>query len=293
MISHPHAIRVDAQDGNLTLRGPILQHEVHDLLRAVGRVAGVKHVDCQLEVHKQAGDIAALQGGRQRPGDRFELMQENWAPATRLVMGSLGAGIGFYGFARRDIWGAFIGLFGASLLVRSASNLETRRLIGAGAGRRGVDIQKTININASPQDVFDFWRNYDNFPLFMHNVREVKDLGNGRSRWRIAGPAGTPVEFNSVITAYIPNELIAWKSEEGSIIRSAGIVRFDRNTDGSTRVNIQMTYNPVAGAVGHAVAALFGADPKSEMDADLARLKTLIETGNFPHDAAKSPAEMM
>lgn len=47
-----------------------------------------------------------------------------------------------------------------------------------------------------------------------------------------------------------------------------------------------MSYNPPAGAIGHVVASLFGADPKSEMDADLARMKTLIETGIRPHDAA-------
>jgi uncharacterized membrane protein len=48
-----------------------------------------------------------------------------------------------------------------------------------------------------------------------------------------------------------------------------------------------MSYNPIAGALGHAVASLFGADAKSQMDADLARMKTMIETGIPPHDAAR------
>ncbi|MGQ0547505.1 MAG: hypothetical protein ACT4P3_19600 [Betaproteobacteria bacterium] len=49
-------------------------------------------------------------------------------------------------------------------------------------------------------------------------------------------------------------------------------------------------YVPPAGALGHAVAALFGADPKSEMDADLMRMKTMLETGRPPHDAARRTA---
>jgi hypothetical protein len=47
-----------------------------------------------------------------------------------------------------------------------------------------------------------------------------------------------------------------------------------------------MSYQPPAGLLGHLVAALFGADPKSKMDADLLRMKTLVETGHVPHDAA-------
>ena len=41
--------------------------------------------------------------------------------------------------------------------------------------------------------------------------------------------------------------------------------------------------------IGHAVARLFGADPKTEMDADLLRMKMLIENGRAPRDAARPP----
>lgn len=102
----------------------------------------------------------------------------------------------------------------------------------------------------------------------------------------MSGPAGVPVEWDAEITERIPNKTIAWKTVPGATVEHAGIVRFDPNPDGTTRVEIRMSYNPPAGAIGHVVASLFGADPKSEMDADLARMKTLIETGIRPHDAA-------
>jgi uncharacterized membrane protein len=73
----------------------------------------------------------------------------------------------------------------------------------------------------------------------------------------------------------------------GSIVGHAGIARFDEERDGSTRVHIRMSYNPPGGWLGHGIAAAFGVDPKRSLDADLARLKTLIETGRPPHDAAR------
>jgi uncharacterized membrane protein len=69
-----------------------------------------------------------------------------------------------------------------------------------------------------------------------------------------------------------------------------GAVRFAESGDGGTRVSVELSYIPPAGAFGHAVAAIFGADPKSEMDADLLRMKSVIETGHPPHDAAKPGA---
>jgi uncharacterized membrane protein len=84
-----------------------------------------------------------------------------------------------------------------------------------------------------------------------------------------------------------PNGCIAWKSVPGAMLANAGIVRFQENGDGTTRVDVRLSYNPPGGAMGHAIAAMFGSDPRTEMDQDLARMKTLIETGNFPHDAAQ------
>ncbi|MDB5292023.1 MAG: cyclase, partial [Phycisphaerales bacterium] len=72
----------------------------------------------------------------------------------------------------------------------------------------------------------------------------------------------------------------------GQIVADAGVARFDVNLDGSTRVDIKMTYNPPAGALGHAAARLFGKDAKTFLDENLLRAKTAIETGRLPHDAA-------
>src|SRR5262249_33201328 len=110
-------------------------------------------------------------------------------------------------------------------------------------------------------------------------VREVRDLGNGRSHWAAEGPAGIPVRWDAVITRFVPNQLLAWRSEPGSVIANAGILRFEATPEGNTRVDIRLSYNPPGGALGHFAARLFGADLKSLMDEDLVRLKGLSEEG--------------
>jgi uncharacterized membrane protein len=147
-------------------------------------------------------------------------------------------------------------------------------------------VQKTINIHAPVEQVFDFLTEYRNFPRFMSNVREARPTGNGRSHWIVAGPAGLPIEWTAEITQQVPNKLLAWRSLPGSMVRHSGVIHVEPIHEGSARVHIQADYYPPGGAIGHTLAKLFGSDPKSEMDADLLRMKTFIEKGRPPHDAA-------
>jgi uncharacterized membrane protein len=285
-VSHPSSIAVTAAAGRVTLSGPILAREVDEFLSSVRAVRGVEDVVNQLEVHERADDVPGLQGGTARRGDEFELLQENWTPVARVLVGATGSALALAGTRRRDALGAALSLVGLALLSRSATNTELRRLLGGG-GRRGRDVQKAINIAAPLDTVFAFFTNYDNFPRFMSHVREVRDAGDGRSHWKVDGPAGVPVEWDAVITRLEPNEVLAWKSVPGSVIKSAGVIRFAQNEDGTTRVDLKMTYNPPAGAIGHAASKLLRADPKKQLDDDLARAKTFLETGTPAHDAAQ------
>ena len=85
---------------------------------------------------------------------------------------------------------------------------------------------------------------------------------------------------------------IAWRSEPGSTVENAGVVRFSPVGDGSaTRVDIQLSYNPPAGFLGDVVASLFGKDPKSAMDEDLVRFQTLVEEGRTRVEGHRVTAE--
>ena len=276
---HSSSIEVTANQGRVTLSGPILKDEVDRVVSSVSKVRGVKEMDNRLEVHESPDDIPALQGQPQRREPRMELLQENWSPTARLVTGAGGLAMALYGLARRGVTGTAMALTGLGLAARGITNKEIKKIVGVGSERNAVDFHKTININAPVEEVYRFWENIENFPRFMEHVKEVRMGGDGHSHWKVAGPAGAPVEFDAITTKKEKNRVIAWKSQPNEVVKSAGIVQFEPNPQGGTRVTVRMSYTPPAGAVGHAVASLFGVDPKKAMDDDLVRMKSLIEEG--------------
>jgi uncharacterized membrane protein len=282
-VSNPSAIEVSAYGRRVRLSGPVLADELGDLLWEVYSVKGVQGVDNQLEIHESPEGVPGLQGTPSRPRTGFGRI--NWSPTTRLLAGTAGGALTVAGLKKRGPAGVVMSAVGAGILVRGLTNLEMKRLFGFGAGRKAVTVKKNININAPVERVFEFWTNYQNFHRFMPDVLEVRDLGNQRSHWTVAGPGGVPVSWQAEITRYVPNEVMAWKSTRGAVIQNAGKIYFTRNDKGGTTVDVSLSYNPPGGALGHAVAVLFGADPKSEMDQNLLRLKTLIETGSARMEA--------
>jgi predicted transcriptional regulator len=93
VVSHPHAVHVEAHNGAVTLSGDILASEVDQLLKCIRSVPGVLGVENQLAVHHDASRVPSLQGGRERPGWRSELMEDQWSPAVRLAIGVLAGGV--------------------------------------------------------------------------------------------------------------------------------------------------------------------------------------------------------
>ena len=286
VVSHPSSIRVGVDDGVVTLGGDVLASEVDRLLDRIRKVRGVRDLQSNLAVHERADNVPALQGGVPRTGEEFELRQENWTPAARLAVSVVGGALTLYGARRRGLIGGAAGLAGAALIARAASNTQIGQLAGM-RGRRAIDVQKTINIDAPIDEVFTFFTDYENWPRLMTHVREVRETSLGRQHWVVDGPAGTTIEWDAEITQFVQNQLVSWRSVEGSPVRHAGTIRLDPNERGGTRVQIRMSYNPPAGAAGHAIAVLFRADPKHQLDDDLARLKTTIETGTPPRGAAQ------
>jgi uncharacterized membrane protein/osmotically-inducible protein OsmY len=294
VVSHPHAIEVKADRGRVTLSGPILSHEVGEWLSCASAVRGVKELENHLEVHKQAGDLPSLQAGKLRPGNRFEFLQENLSPTARLLISATGAALTVHAVRRKDPPGAgFLGIIGLGLIARGVTNLGLARLPGAGTRRHSFEVQKTIDIAAPVDQVFRFWTNHENFPRFMTHVREVIDTGNNRSHWVAGGAAeGLPVEWDAVITKSVPNKLLAWENVEGAALETSGTVGFRTNVNGSTRVQVRFSCNASARAREHAATALFGRRPNRQLDQDLMRMKSLIESSNRPEDAAESSSQV-
>ena len=192
------------------------------------------------------------------------------AGATILGLGSL--------MAPRTPLGMAMGLAGLALLLRASGRHPVRAVLSRASHAPPVEVEKTIRIDAAPGQVFDMFANYENFPRFMSNVVEVRDLGERRSHWVVKGPAGSQFAWNAVLTEHDRPHYLAWESEAGAEVEQSGSIQFEPIHSG-TRVTVRMSYRPPAGAVGQALASLLGRDPKRQMDEDLVRMKSLVERG--------------
>ena len=278
---HPGGIDVHVRSGSVRLRGPVLEDEVEAVVHAARKVRGVRAVEDHLDVHSDPGDLPGLQSmpARRRAGRQFELFQRDWSPTARLLAGIAGATTALWGLKRAGAVGSTLGGAGLVLATRAATNLDLARLFGVGAGPDAVTVQKTIEVAAPIEEVWALWSRYEDFPRFMSRVRSVRRGADGTSHWTVEGPAGMPVSWQTVETRREPQACLAWKTVEGALVAHAGIVQFAPTRYGGTRVHVRWHYTPPAGAVGHAVAAVMGADPKRAMDEDLVRLKSLLEEG--------------
>jgi uncharacterized membrane protein len=135
--------------------------------------------------------------------------------------------------------------------------------------------------------VYRYWRDLEHLPTFMAHLESVTMQDSGRSKWIAKGPMGIHIEWQAEIVADQPNENIAWRSCEGSDVPNQGSVRFlDAPGGRGTEVRVELRYDPPTGALGAAVAKLFGAEPGQEIAGDLRRFKQVIETGEVLHSDA-------
>ncbi len=141
-------------------------------------------------------------------------------------------------------------------------------------------VKKSLIINRAPEELYQFWRDFENLPRFMKHLKSVRVEGGGRSHWVASAPAGTSVEWDAETTEDRPNELIAWRSLEGSEVETSGSVRFEPAPGNrGTIVRVEIEYTPPGGALGAAVAWLSGVDAGQQAQEALRCFKQLMETG--------------
>ena len=152
--------------------------------------------------------------------------------------------------------------------------------IAAGHGSR-VDCAITVMKPAA--DVYRFWRDFENLPRFMAHLIDVDTTTDGQSRWTAEGPLGLKVRWEAELVTDIPNRVISWRSLPGADVDTAGSVHFEEQPYGrGTDVRVELKYDPPAGKVGAAIAALFGKSPEKQIREDLRRFKQILETGEIP-----------
>jgi uncharacterized membrane protein len=153
----------------------------------------------------------------------------------------------------------------------------------------GIRVEHSILIDKSPEIIFRFWRQLENLPRFMSQLQEVRRLDEKRSHWKLKTVAGASVEWDAEIINERPNELLAWRSLEGSDIDHAGSVHFEPGPQGGTNVRVVMEYRPPAGRLGAEIARLIGQDPAQILANDLQSLRQVLSAGNVAPADARQP----
>jgi len=181
--------------------------------------------------------------------------------------------------------GIITGTIGLSIhLCRSSStSFLGRRKIRPS---RAVKTEASILVNRRREDLFQFWRNFENLPRFMDHILKVERLSPTRSRWvmnvpnieNIRGPS--TIEWEAEIINEKEGELIGWRSLVNTKVDHAGSVRFNPIEDGSkTDVRVTLQYSPFGGLIGIGIVKLLGEDPQHKIQEDLLRFKALMEAG--------------
>lgn len=223
-----------------------------------------------------------------------EHAEKNVSEPERWISVVFGSALTAYGLKMRSLPGAAMAAIGGALVWRGASgSCPVYQSMGvstaeASSGQvsvpygRGVRVEKSVTINSTPEELYRFWRNFENLPRFMHNLDAVEVHDDKHSHWTARGPAGTTVDWEAEIINEVSNELIGWRSIEGSQVDNAGSVHFTPVAGGrGTEVKVVLRYDPPAGKAGAIVSKLLGEDPAMNVQEDLRRLKMLVETGEI------------
>jgi uncharacterized membrane protein len=164
---------------------------------------------------------------------------------------------------------------------------QTSRAHGDESADGVLHLTKAVTVRRPPEEVYRFWRDFRSFPSFMSHLESVAVLDERRSHWTARGPAGRLVEWDAEITEDQPNERIRWRSLPGAMVTNMGTVRFVPAPGGrGTEIRLEMDYRPPAAELGSLVARLFGQEPSQQVQADLRKLKQVLETGEVIRTSA-------
>jgi uncharacterized membrane protein len=136
-------------------------------------------------------------------------------------------------------------------------------------------------INRPAAELYQYWKNFENFPRFMKHVESVSKTDDNTWHWEAKAPLGMTVEWDGILTSDIESQRIGWQSAEGADIPNSGVVEFLPKQDRGTEVKVTMIYEAPGGKFGEWLAWALGEEPSLQVADDLRRFKMLMETGEI------------
>ncbi len=150
---------------------------------------------------------------------------------------------------------------------------------------RAIKIQQSMTIQRSARDLYRYWRHVENLPQVMSHLRSVVAMNEHQSHWVIQTfPHTREIEWDAEIINEVDDERIGWRTLKGAVVEHAGSVVFDAIGNATTKLTVTLQYDPPGGAIGAALASLFGQDAAKTLEEDLTRFKEVMEKeGNVAH----------
>src|SRR5688500_9037068 len=184
---------------------------------------------------------------------------------------TLAAGAALLGYAWRHR-SRGLGLTSAGLIARGATGfcpayaalgVDHSDTTHALSGAKGVHVRESITVNASPEELYSFWRQLERLPSVMPHLEKVEQIDFKLSRWTAkAFGDQVPLTWTAEIINEVPFETIGWKTLPGESIQHAGSVVFKRLPGtNTTDVRVHLQYSPPGGKAAAWFAALVGQDP--------------------------------
>jgi uncharacterized membrane protein len=203
---------------------------------------------------------------------------------------AIGGGLVLYGSRRRGAFGTILGLAGAGIVANVIAPVVGSLLRNAGLARQTVNLHTTVVVDRSVRETFALCSNFENFPRVVGELRGVTDFDDGRSRWAISRASGELLEWDVIVTKYVPGQVIAWESVPNSPVESTGVVRFAPEGPDRTRLDLTVRYRPAFTSLGDAVRALVGPPRAPAVRAAMAKASDQLHQLTPPAGAAAEPA---
>jgi uncharacterized membrane protein len=231
---------------------------------------------------------------------------KNVAPIERIVSATAGGALIAFGLKQGGVVGTLLSVLGGGIALRGVTGhcqvydavgmntntgeTDSRANFKSGNSKKSstwqngllsgkVHVTKSLTINKSPEELYKFWRNFENLPQFMEHLESVKNTGEKTSHWKSKAPLGSSVEWDAELTSDQENVRIGWKSLEGADVANSGVVEFLPTRNRGTEVKVNLTYEAPGGQLGALLAKLFGEEPSQQVYGDLYRFKSLMESG--------------
>lgn len=199
-------------------------------------------------------------------------------PVTSVAMAVVGGVL--LGASGRGRASSLLRLAGVALVARALEPLFDHAVRDASARRRHLSTHTSLDVDRPVAEVFAFFKDFENFPRVTDGLKCVVDHQDGRSHWEAYTPSGDVVAWDAVVTKYVPNVVIAWRSVPGSAVNMVGLVRFTPISPTRTHLEMDLTYAHAAadGRLKDALQAFVAPKPARRLEETLRRTRLYLES---------------